>query len=410
VAIAHPQTPRRHLAPASVRMDALQRRALINGGIAGLVTLVIGIAVVAAASSDPIVLPPSPSGSATPSAPACVPSWEVVQGADPSDVPDTLLGVTALAATEAWAVGGSGDPTAPADVLIERWDGSAWTAEEGPSPGSQTNELLDVDASGPGDVWAVGRTASGFGDRPLALHYDGIQWLDVELPEEVSGRLTGVAAIAPDDVWVVGFTGAPAAFSERAQLLHWDGALWALVDAGRAVGVGRSALLDVEAVSPTDVWAVGYLHNRPLMIRFDGQAWSRTETQGKGVANAIEPVTQTDAWIVGPPIQRFDGAEWSEPENVRVDGELVSVAAVSPDDLWAVGSRVGANGATTRAIVMRFDGRRWVSVAGPNVPGSDALTAVDALPDGTALAVGYRDVEAGRRTLTIRGASCPALS
>lgn len=393
-----------------MRLDALQRRALINGGIAGFVTLVIGLAVVAAASRGDIDVPPvSPSVTPTITPPNCAPSWDLIQSADPSGVPNTLLGVTALAGTEAWAVGGSGDPTSPADVLIERWDGTAWTAEEGPSPGSQTNELLDVDASGPSDVWAVGRTASGFGDRPLALRYDGIQWLDVELPEEVSGRLTGVAAIAPNDVWVVGFSGAPEAFSERAVLLHWDGALWALVDAGRAVGVGRSALLDVEAAPPTDVWAVGYLHNRPLMIRFDGQAWSRTETQGKGAANAIEPVTQTDAWTVGAPIQRFDGAAWNTPENVRVDGELFSVAAVSPADLWAVGSRVGGGG-TSRALVMRFDGRRWISIAGPNVPGSEALTAVDALPDGTVLAVGYRDVASGRRTLTIRGTSCPAVA
>jgi hypothetical protein len=125
------------------------------------------------------------------------------------------------------------------------------------------------------------------------------------------------------------------------------------------------------------------------------------------VAHAIEPVTPSDAWVV--PIQRFDGAEWSAPDNLRVDGELFSVSAVSPDDLWAVGSRVGEDG-RSRAIVMRFDGRRWMSVTGPSVPGSDALTAVDALPDGTVLAVGYRDVEVGRRTLTIRGTSCPAIA
>jgi hypothetical protein len=82
---------------------------------------------------------------------------------------------------------------------------------------------------------------------------------------------------------------------------------------------------------------------------------------------------------------------------------------VSPNDLWAVGARVGEN-ARSRAIVMRFDGRRWMPVAGPSVPGSDALTAVDALPDGTVLAVGYRDVAEGRRTLTIRGTSCLAVT
>ena len=55
----------------------------------------------------------------------------------------------------------------------------------------------------------------------------------------------------------------------------------------------------------------------------------------------------------------------------------------------------------------RYAGRRWVPVEGPSIPGSDALTAIDALPDGTILAVGTKDVEAGRRTLAIRGATCP---
>ena len=63
---------------------------------------------------------------------------------------------------------------------------------------------------------------------------------------------------------------------------------------------------------------------------------------------------------------------------------------------------------TTRAAVYRYSGRRWVPVDGPSVAGSDTLTAVDALPDGTLLAVGWKDVDVERETLAIRGASCPA--
>lgn len=384
----------------------MRRRALLNGSIAGAVTLVVGVLIVAGVSSGDLDIPrSSPSPSPTPTPTPCDPSWEIVQSANPNDVSHTLNAVVALAASEAWAVGGSGDPASPLDVLIERWDGTAWTPEEAPSPGSQTNELLAVDAAGPNDVWAVGRTASGFGDRPLALHYDGTEWLEVALPEEVTGVLTGVAAISPGDVWAVGFSGDPDASLERAVILHWDGLLWAVVDGGRAVGSGTSALRDVEATAPDDVWAAGYLHNRPLIVRWDGQAWSRSETEVTGVANEVEPLTPTEGWVVGAPIQRFDGDTWSLDTPVREDGELLSAATVGPSDVWAVGLRPVEVG-ETRSIVMRFDGQRWTPVEGRGAAGSDALTGVDALPDGTVLGVGYKDVDAGRRTLAIRGTTC----
>lgn len=393
-------------------MDDVQRRALTNGGIAALVTMVIGFVVVAAtsdgetASTTPTA---SPTETPSPTVPSCAPSWEVVPSADPFEASNALVGVAALAAGEAWAVGSLGlEPGSPDTVLIERWDGLSWSAVEAPSPGSETNELLAVDASGPNDVWAVGRTASGFGDRPLALRYDGTAWLAMDLPDDVTGVLTGVAAIAPDDVWVVGFTGDPAAFLERAILLHWDGALWANLDAERAVGGGKSLLRDVDAAAPDDAWAVGYRHNRPLIIRFDGEAWSRSETAVAGLTTAVEAVTPTEAWAVGSPVQRFDGLAWTQAAAVPGDGQLLGVAAVAPGDVWAVGVRQRES--RTRSLVFNWNGQRWRPVEGPGIPGADALAAVDALSDGTVLAVGYRDVAAGRRTLAVRGTTCPAES
>jgi hypothetical protein len=394
-----------------VSLDPLRRRALINGGIATAVTLVVGFGILAGVQalddgSAPAPVSPSPTAT-TPPPPVCTPVWEIVQSANPGDLSNWLSGVTVLSSSEAWAVGGSGDPAATVEVLIERWDGIAWSAEEGPSPGSQRNELRAVDAVDPNDVWAVGRMASGFGDRPLVVHYDGTEWLDVPLPDEVTGVLNGVAAVAADDVWAIGYTGDPALSLEHALILHWDGQLWAVVEGGRAVGSGRSALQGVQALAPDDVWGVGYLHNQPLIIHFDGEDWSRSETEVGGVTNAIEPLTLTDAWAVGAPIQRFDGTTWAEVAGVRNGGELTAVAAIGPSDLWAVGLQGLKTEGLSRALVLRFDGRRWTAVEGATIPGSDALTGADALADGTVLAVGYRDVEAGRRTLAISGTTCP---
>ena len=292
-------------------------------------------------------------------------------------------------------------------MAIQRWDGDRWLAVAGPSPGTTLNELRAVDASEPNDVWAVGRTSSGLGEQPLVLHYDGTEWSQVELPPEIDGVLNGVAAISPADVWAVGSVGDPAASLERALVLHWDGTAWAEVEIGRATGGGKSALVDVEGVSPTDVWAVGYHHFQPLILRFDGEAWSRSPTEIRGTLHAIEAIATGEVWAVGTPIQRFDGETWTEAPITRADAELVDVAAIDDLDIWAVGSRPSKEPGTTHAAVFRYDDGRWVPVKGPSVAGSDALSAVDALPDGTLLAVGWKDVDLERETLAIRGTTCP---
>ena len=389
-------------------MNSVQRRGLINAAVAAVATFAIGSAVVFAAGGPEELATPSPTESPpTTPPPSCTPTWDVVRSANPGEAPTTLLGVTAVTSAEAWAVGGIGEPEAPTAVAIQRWDGAGWSPVRAPSPGTSLNELRAVDASEPNDVWAVGRTSSGFGEDPLILHYDGTDWSQSQLPDEIDGVLNGVAAASPTDVWAVGSVGDPGASLERALVLHWDGTAWADVEVGHAVGGGKSALVDVEGVSPTDLWAVGYHHFRPLILRFDGQAWSNSPTEVQGTLHAIEAFATSEVWAVGSPIQRFDGETWTEAPVTREGADLVDVAAIGGVDIWAVGSRAAKEEGTTRAAVYRYSGRRWVPVDGPSVAGSDALTAVDALPDGTVLAVGWKDVDLERETLAIRGTSCP---
>jgi hypothetical protein len=240
------------------------------------------------------------------------------------------------------------------------------------------------------------------------MHYDGADWLESELPGDLHGVLNGVAAIAPDDVWAVGYTGDPDVSLERALVLHYDGRGWATVEVDKTIGGGKAALEDVAAVSPTDLWAVGYHHFQPAILRFDGEAWSNSPTDIRGSVHAVEAFATSQVWAVGTPIQEFDGTTWTEAPMGKSDADLVAVGAVGSQDLWAVGSKPGKREDITSAAVYRYGGRRWMPVDGPSVPGSDALTAVDALPDGTVLAVGTKDVESGRRTLAIRGTTCPA--
>jgi hypothetical protein len=390
-------------------VNDVQRRGLINGAIAAALTFVVGsTAILATGSSDELTIPTPIATTTSPASPDCTPSFAVVESADVPETPTTLLGVAAVTATQAWAVGGVGDPEAPSTVAIQRWDGNGWTLVEAPSPGSFINELRAVDASGPSDVWAVGRTSSGFGDEPLVLHYDGETWAEFELPDEIDGILNDVAVISPTDVWAVGFVGDPAASLERALVLHWDGVAWAEVEVHRAIGGGKAALTGIGWVSPTDIWVVGYHHFQPLVLRFDGAAWSRSETEIRGDLLAVEPFATGEVWGIGTPVQRFDGEVWTEANVVRADGlTLVDGAAVGGRDIWAVGSQSNEEG-LSKIAVYRYSGRRWVPVDGPPVGGSDALTSVDALPDGTVLGVGTKDFTTRRRTLAVVGSTCPA--
>lgn len=388
-------------------MNSLQRKGLINGGIAAAITFVIGTVVVAATADGPVLEPVVASPTSTPDAtPTCEPSWELVPSANIPETSVTLSGVVALSPSEAWAVGSAGDPLEPSDVVIQQWDGLEWTNFETPSPGSFINELRAVDASGPNDIWAVGRTSTGFGESPLVLRYDGTEWLEIELPDEVDGSLNDVAAIAANDVWAVGSVGDPAASLERAVVLHWDGQFWAEVDVQKAIGGGKALLRDIDAVSDTDLWSVGYQHNQPLILRYDGQEWTKSPTEIPGQLAAVEGFTTGEAWTVGTPIQRFNGTAWTESDTIRGDTVLVDVAGIAATDIWSVGSRPADVAGTSRIAVVQWNGQRWKFVDGPPVGGNDALTAVDALPDGTVLGVGTKDVETGRRTIAIRGVTC----
>jgi hypothetical protein len=157
-------------------------------------------------------------------------------------------------------------------------------------------------------------------------------------------------------------------------------------------------LADVVAVSANDVWAVGSAFDdaraldRPLIEHWNGAAWKRVSTPdvGRGFAalTGVAAVGPNDVWAVGSFVkQRFgsehslilhwDGSAWTQvasPLRAQWDG-LTGVAAVASDDVWAAGN--GYRG----AFILHFDGTTWAKA-----PGSDAAWLEDIV------AVGPNDV------------------
>ena len=202
-----------------------------------------------------------------------------------------------------------------------------------------------------------------------------------------STNLDGVAVVSPSDVWVVGSTalqgGGPEPLAE-----HWDGGSWSIapVPVPAAAGALGGAQLDaVAAVSSGDVWAVGQVGVSSWSTSDGGQQWSSADTL----------------------IEHWEGTAWSvvpSPDAASRDGvspvdSLVSLVAISSDDVWAAGVTqwplsVGLS-FVAQPLVEHWDGSSWslVNVPDPVAPPpdwalGDARPPTGAAPVGSAVLLG----------------------
>jgi hypothetical protein len=111
--------------------------------------------------------------------------------------------------------------------------------------------------------------------------------------------------------------------------------------------------------------------------------------------NGVAAVSANDVWAVGSwgqggahaLIEHWDGTNWSVTA-VQPEGTiLLGVAARSASDLWAVGSIVVLGQEQT--LVEHWNGQRWVVVPSPHVGTYDSLYAVSIISRNDAWAVGY---------------------
>ncbi|WP_033327923.1 hypothetical protein [Streptomyces yerevanensis] len=347
----------------------------------------------------------------TPAA-AETPSWQHVPVPAQVRPQAGLNEAVAFGPDRAWAVGADAvGREAPGFPLLLRWDGTAWQRQSLPGTGWQ-GELLSVAATSPTAVWAVGRDSAGgahllrhdgkswsvsrpprgvvltkvvtgggetwlIGSRDGAqvlLRRDGSGWRDLPVPP---GAVYGLHIKAADDVWAAGETISGAAVS------HWDGQAWqqTIVD-----GFPRSAVGSVLAVSPTEVWAggtagfVGGPVGRPippLLVRWDGQAWSRVTmpTDFGGVTSLAAGPSGELGWVAvsrsqkrdpdsfppfvpGPDFLAWNGESFTGHSEPAVAGEgrstLLRLAPVpGTGTVWSVGRAEGPEG-TFAPRILRF--------------------------------------------------------
>lgn len=211
--------------------------------------------------------------------------------------------------------------------------------------------------------------------------------------------------------------------------------------------VPSTTLLAGAAVNANDAWAVGDVRggpgNLPLILHWNGQAWSKAATTGiADVQLAAVVATAGETWVSATPdgspavIYKLSGARWVKVSSPAVPdaviaggpggqvwaaGQTVSALARWTGTGWhlyqtglttinngsffisalgfeggADGWAVGENGA--QALVLRWNGTSWRKAAAPPLPngaGSGDLSSVLVTPSAGVWATGQLQPQAG---------------
>ncbi len=275
-----------------------------------------------------------------------------------------------------------------------------------------SNQFNAVAVIAPTNAWAVGHFLGGVGSTPgtsnlqsIIEHFNGASWSLVPNPNpHDANRLDGISADSASDVWAVGLSDTNDGVTFPL-VEHFNGVSWSEVS---VVNPGTQIVLrGVAALSPTNVWIVGFTNttNTPpatVIEHFDGRAWSIVPSPSPGVQGsflaAITAVSPTDIWAVGSATvqgngyvveqsltEHWNGTSWSVVATPSTgEGNLVGVSASSSTDVWAVGD------AGIDQVIEHWNGARWSVVTAP-APYNTGLNAVTALGPNDAWAVGNGD-------------------
>ncbi len=116
-------------------------------------------------------------------------------------------------------------------ALVEQWNGSRWDVIYPPlSVNQQMANLQDVTFLTPHNAWAVGESSTGPSSGLMMLHWDGKNWLVIDLPTggAMWSYLNAMDAIVANDIWAVGRTSFSYPVS-KTLVEHWDGTRWRII-------------------------------------------------------------------------------------------------------------------------------------------------------------------------------------
>jgi hypothetical protein len=175
-------------------------------------------------------------------------------------------------------------------------------------------------------------------------------------------------------------------------------ATWRIISSPAATQYAQSQLSGVSALSPADAWAVGMNSAgegstlaASLIERWDGSAWRIVANPGAGYLKSLAAVSGQDVWAVGYEpsavsseewglVEHWNGTQWSvvpSPRPGQTNSGLNSVAAQAANSVWAAGYFNGL-GFSPQPLIERWDGSGWRVVDSP-LPGDASAGSFSAL-------------------------------
>ena len=175
----------------------------------------------------------------------------------------------------------------------------------------------------------------------------------------VSGLLTAVSAKDAWSVWSgAGFTAVE----------HWTGSGWARVPLPARLDAYAQSTVSVGASSASDVWLFG-THRTTGVLRWTGGRWELQaipswvlRRDSTGTVTATSAVfSPGNVWVfslgTGAYAAHYNGRAWAK---VKLPAVPVSVSAVAPGDIWALGPNINS--------VMYWNGKKWGTIRLPVLP------------------------------------------
>lgn len=287
---------------------------------------------------------------------------------------ESLAGISCTSESDCSLVGTRSRPDKANVSLAGRWTGSQLSLAPGPNikqGGHLGGKLTAVTCPNARDCWAAGRyndPSVPFG-TPFFARWNGTAWSAVAAPlprhsDPSTAAISALACASATDCWAVGYVGRFGSGGPRFAplVVHWNGLAWSLAPAP-----GQGTISDLSAVScpaAGDCWAIGSWAAEPqhakggtLTEHWNGARWAvvHTPTSASGPAGGVAGLPTV---AVGPAVTR--------------------VSCAGPAACVAVGTWHGEH-----AFAERWTGSAWV-LARPPEPGGSLASGFDGVSCVTA--------------------------
>lgn len=318
-------------------------------------------------------------------------SWSIVDSPNPTAGDTHLAKVSCASSSLCFAVGYEGPYVPHGRPLIMKWNGSSWSAVPTPNVNEASNALLrDVQCVNSSHCFAVGQFVPSQGNGSgLIERWDGSSWTAVAGPHE--GILFGVGCATASFCFA---SGIDYTFDRTHTVsLHltelWDGSSWRVVPPG--THDGEYEVDSISCSSRTQCAGSGSLNNQfsslSMIEAWDGTSWRAIETPHPAVQGSntrvfdrlvsvscvdpafCEAVGSHRADTLQKPhsdtlVERWDGSSWTIARSpngsptIGYDNALQAVACPTRSRCLAIGHYDAADG-YMQTLAETWNGTSW---------------------------------------------------